>query len=70
MNPFPLQDNEGRHEAVQQLYWHASELTQAHHQVAAQGMASDYPEMRSREAKSLNNQVLCMISEYHLTSLS
>ena len=49
-NPFPLQDSEGRHEAVQQLYRHAGELTLAHHDVAA--------------------QVLCMISEYHLTCLS
>ena len=69
-NPFQLQDSEGRHEAVQQLYWHAGELTPAHHDVAAQGMARHHPDMESGEAKSLNNQVLCMISEYHLTSLS
>ena len=69
-NPFPLQDSEGRHEAVQQLYQHAGELTPARHDVAAQGMARHYPGMESGEAKSLNNQVLCMISEYHLTCLS
>ena len=69
-NPFPLQDNEGRCEVVQQLYWHADELTLACHDVAAQGMAHHYPGMESGEAKSLNNQVLCMISEYHLTCLS
>ena len=69
-NPFPLQDSEGRHEAVQQLYQHAGELTPAHHNVAAQGMARHHPGMGSGEAKSLNNQVLSMISEYHLTSLS
>ena len=33
-------------------------------------MARHYPGMESGEAKSLNNQVLCMISEYHLTCLS
>ena len=55
---------------VQQLYWHAGELTPAHHDVAAQGMACHYPDMESGKAKSLNNQVLCMISEYHLTCLS
>ena len=33
-------------------------------------MAHHYPGMESGEAKSLNNQVLCMISEYHLTCLS
>ena len=69
-NPFPLQDNEGRHEAVQQLYQHAGELTLACHDVAAQGMACHHPDMKPCKAKSLNNQVLCMISEYHLTSLS
>ena len=69
-NPFLLQDCKGRHEAVQQLYWHAGELTPAHHDVAAQGMARHYPGMESGEAKSLNNQVPCMISEYHLTCLS
>ena len=55
---------------VQQLYWHAGELTPARHDVAAQGMAQHYPGMGSGEAKSLNNQVLCMISEYHWTCLS
>ena len=69
-NPFPLQDDEGRHEAVQQLYQHAGELTPAHDDVAAQGMACHHPDMEPCKAKSLNNQVLCMISEYHLTSLS
>ena len=69
-NPFPLQDSKGRCEAVQQLYQHAGELTPAHHDVAAQGMACHYPGMESGKAKSLNNQVLCMISEYHLTCIS
>ena len=69
-NPFPLQDSKGRHEAVQQLYQHAGEHTPAHNDVAAQGMACHHPDMESGVAKSLNNQVLCMISEYHLTCLS
>ena len=69
-NPFPLQDSKGRHEVVQQLYWHAGELTPAHYDVAAQGMARHYSGMGLGEAKSLNNQVLCMISGYHLTCLS
>ena len=69
-NPFPLQDSERRHEVAQQLYRHAGELTPARHDVAAQGMACLHPGMESGEAKSLNNQVLCMISEYHLTCLS
>ena len=69
-NPFLLQDSQGRHEVVQQLYRHAGEHTPAHHNVAAQGMARHHPDMESGAAKSLNNQVLCMISEYHLTCLS
>ena len=68
--PFPLQDSEGRHEAVQQLYWHTGERTPSCHDVAAQGMASHHPDLESGAAKSLNNQVLCMILEYHLTCLS
>ena len=69
-NPFPLQDSKGRHEAVQQLYQHADEHTPARHDVAAQGMASHHPDLESGMAKSLNNQVLCTILEYHLMCLS
>ena len=69
-NPFPLQDSKGRHEVVQQLYRHAGECTPAHHDVAAQEMAHHHPDMELGMAKSLNNQVLCMITEYHLMCLS
>ena len=68
--PFPLQDREGRHEAVQQLYHHAGERSLTCHDVAAEGMASHHPDLEAGAAKSLNNMVLCMISEYHLTCLS
>ena len=69
-HPFPLQDSEGRHEAIQQLYHHAGECARAHHDVAAQGMATHHPDLEAGVTKSLNNMVLCMISEYHLTCLS
>ena len=69
-NPCLLQDSEGRHEVVQQLYRHACELTLACHDVAAHGMAHHHPDVESGAAKSLNIQVLCMISEYHLMCLS
>ena len=69
INPFPLQDSEGRHKAVQQLYHHASELGLVHHDVAAQGMATHHPDLEAGTTKSLNNMVLCMISEYHLMCL-
>ena len=55
--PFPLQDNEGRHEAIQQPYWHAGECIPAHHNVAAEGMTSHHPDLESGSPKSLNNQV-------------
>ena len=70
INPFLLQDSEGRLEAVQWLYCHAGECAPVHHDVAAQGMASHHPDLELGTAKSLNNQVLCMISEYHLTFLN
>ena len=69
-HPFPLQDNKERHEAIQQLYHHAGERTPACHDVAAHGMATHYPDLEAGTTKSLNNMVLCMISEYHLTCLS
>ena len=69
-NPFPLQDLEGRQEAVHQLYEHAGELLQARHDVAAKRLTSQHPGIGLGEAKSLNNQILCMILEYHLTCLS
>ena len=69
-HPFPLQDSEGRHEAIQQLYHHAGECAPACHDVVAQGMATHHPDLEVGMTKSLNNMVLCMISEYHLTCLS
>ena len=69
INPFPLQDSEGRYESVQQLYRHSSQLILACHDVAAHGIATHHPELEASATKSLNNMVLCMISEYHLTCL-
>ena len=68
--PFPLQDDEGRCPSVQQLYQHAGEQPQACLDVAARGITHQYPDMEPYEANSLGNQVLCMIAEYHLTSLA
>ena len=68
--PFPLQDNDGRCASVQQLYKHAGEQPQACLDVATRGVTHQYPDMEPCEAKSLSNQVLCMIAEYHLTGLA
>ena len=69
INPFPLQDSEGRYKSVQQLYCHSGELTPVCHDVAAHGIATHHPELEAGATKSLNNMVLCMISEYHLMCL-
>ena len=69
-HPFLLQDSEGRHEAIQQLYHHAGECTPARHDVAAQGMATHHPDLEVGATKNLNNMVLCTISKYHLMCLS
>ena len=68
--PFLLQDNNGRCASVQWLYQHAGEQPWACHNVATQGMTHQYPDMEPHEARSLSNQVLCMIAECHLTGLA
>ena len=65
--PFPLQDEEGRCASAQQLYEHAGQQPPAHHNVAMVGITHLHPEVMPRVARSLGNQVLCMIAEYHLT---
>ena len=67
---FLLQDNAGRCTSVQQLYQHAGEQPWACHNVASQGLTHQYLDMEPHEARSLGNQVLCMIAEYHLTGLA
>ena len=66
--PFPLQDEEGRCTSTQQLYKHAGQQPLARHDVATMGITHLHPEVLLCEARSLGNQVLCMIAEYHLTS--
>ena len=66
--PFPLQDDEGRCTPTQQLYRHAGQQPLACHNVATVGITHLHPEVLPHEARSLGNQVLCMIAEYHLTS--
>ena len=51
----------------QQLYHHAGEQPRARHNVATLGITHLHPELLPHEARSLSNQVLCMIAEYHLT---
>ena len=66
--PFPLEDDEGRCTSAQELYRHAGQQPPARHNVATMGITHLHLEVLPHEARSLGNQVLCMIAEYHLTS--
>ena len=66
--PFPLQDEEGRCTSAQELYRHSGQQPPACHNVATMGITHLHLEVLPRGARSLGNQVLCMIAEYHLTS--
>ena len=68
--PFPLQEHEGRLRAVRTLYEEAREHRLASEMTALRGLRESHPEMGAEELQRLNNQVLLMIAEYHLTSAS
>ena len=68
--PFPLQEHEGRLQAVRTLYEEAGEHRLASEMTALRGLWEGHPEMGAEELQRLNNQVLLMIAEYHLTSAS
>ena len=68
--PFPLQDQEGRLQALQMLYDEAGEHKLASEITALRGLQVSHPEMGADELQRLNNQVLLTIAEYHLMSTS
>ena len=68
--PFPLQEHEGGLQAVLTLYEEAGEHRLASEMMALCGLRESHPEMGAEELQRLNNQVLLMIAEYHLTSAS
>ena len=68
--PFPLQEHEGRLQAIWTLYEEAGEHRLASEMMALRGLRESHPEMGAEELQCLNNQVLIMIAEYHLTSAS
>ena len=67
---FPLQDHEGRLQAIWMLYEEAKENRLASEMTALCGLWEGHPEFGAEELQRLNNQVLLMIAEYHLTSAS
>ena len=68
--PFPLQEHEGQLQALRTLYEEAGEHRLASEMTALRGLQESHPEMGAEELQCLNNQVLLMIAEYHLTSAS
>ena len=68
--PFPLQEHEGRLQAIRTLYEEAGEHRLASEMTALCGLREGHPEMGAEELQRLNNQVLLMIAEYHSTSAS
>ena len=68
--PFPLQEHEGRLQALRILYGEAGGQRLASQMTALRGLQEIHPEMGAEELQCLNNQVLLMIAEYHLMSAS
>ena len=68
--PFPLQEHEGRLQALRTLYEEAGEHRLASEMTALRRLQESHPEMGAEELQCLNNQVLLMIAEYHLMSAS
>ena len=67
-HPFPLQNSEGRLASVMRLYEHAAEQLPPPDGVAGEAIRHLHSHMLPRDARCLENQVVCMIAEYHLTS--
>ena len=67
---FPLQEHEGRLQSIWTLYEEAGEHRLASEMTALRGLRESHPEMGAEELQCLNNQVLLMNAEYHLTSAS
>ena len=70
MAPSPLQDNEGQLQAIRTLYEEAAGNRLASETTALRGLREGHPELGADDLQRLNNQVLLMIAEYHLTSAS
>ena len=70
MVPFPLQEHEGRLQAIRTLYEEAGEHRLASEMTALHGLRESHLEMGAEEMQRLNNQVLLMIAKYHLMSAS
>ena len=66
--PFPLQEQDGRLQAIRLLFEGAAEHGPAPEMSVLRGLREKYPNMDGEELRRFNNQVLIMIAEYHLMS--
>ena len=66
--PFLLQGEEVRRTSAQEIYRHSGQQLLARHNVPTMGITHLHLEVLPQDARSLGNQVLCMIVEYHLAS--
>ena len=66
--PFPLQDKEGRLTYIERLYEYVGEQPSPRDDVASRAIRHLHPEILPQDARRLGNQVICMITEYHLMS--
>ena len=66
--PFPLQEQDGRLQAVRLLFEGAAKHRLAPEMSMLRWLRESYPNMDGEELHRFNNQVLVMIAEYHLTS--
>ena len=66
--PFPLRDAEGRLASIMRLYKHVGEQPPPQDDVAGRAIRHLHPEILPQDARHLGNQVVCMITEYHLKS--
>ena len=66
--PFPLLEEEGRLASIEKLYEYVGEQLPPWDDVAGRAIRHLHPEIPTRAAQRLRNQVSCMIAEYHLTS--
>ena len=65
--PFPLASMEAREEAMGTIHEHAKGLEPSQRNIALRAIRASYPDFSPATVNGVVSQILCMISEYHLT---
>ena len=68
--PFPLTSEEAREEAMGTIHEHAKGLEPSQRNIASRAISASYPDFSPAAVNGVVSQVLCMISEYHLTCVT